>query len=308
MDVSIIIITYNSAEDITDCLHSVYEQQESVIQNVIVLDNLSQDNTVETVRNQFPQATLIEPGENLGFAKGVNRAIQSASTKYILLLNPDTRIIDHAIDKIVKFAEKNPGHGLYGGRTLQPDMSLEPSSCWGLPSLWSHFTFASGLSKLFKSNSFFDPESLGNWQRDSVREVGIITGCFLLATKEHWDTINGFDERYFMYGEDADLAMRTKALGMTPIICPDAELIHEVGKSSKTPTHKMMLLYKGKACLARTHWKGIKKSLALLFLLTGVTLRAIPSLFKKREKGQEPEGYVALLKRRNEWLAGYPSK
>ncbi|MDQ8188062.1 glycosyltransferase family 2 protein [Pelagicoccus sp. SDUM812002] len=306
MDVSIIIITYNSEKEIEDCLQSVYNQQGLVAQQVVVLDNLSRDLTVKIVKEKFPQVKLIEPGENLGFAKGVNRAIESVSTKYVLLLNPDTRIIERAIDKIVEFAEENPGHGLYGGRTLQPDMSLEPSSCWGLPSLWSHFTFATGLSTLFKRSRVFDPESLGKWQRDTVREVGIITGCFLLSTKEHWDSIKGFDERYFMYGEDADLAMRTRALGMRPIICPDAQLIHEVGKSSKTPTHKMMLLYKGKACLALTHWSGLKQKLALFFLLAGVTLRAIPSLLSGNG-GEEAEGYVALLKKRREWLAGYPN-
>ncbi|MCH6257870.1 glycosyltransferase family 2 protein [Puniceicoccaceae bacterium K14] len=304
-DVAILIVTYNSEEEIEECLTSVFEQRDKITQEVIVLDNLSQDNTVTLIKAKFPQVKLIQPGENLGFAKGVNEAARHANSKYILLLNPDTQIVKNAIDRIFNFAESKKGHGLYGGRTIQPDGSLEASSCWGLPTLWSHAMFAFGLSTIFKKNPVFDPESLGNWKRDTVKEVGVITGCFLLCLKSFWDdTLQGFDERYFMYGEDVDLAMRTHANGCTPIICPEAELIHEVGKSSKTPTHKMILLFKGKACLAITHWRGAKKSLALLFLKFGVLLRSLPSIIKGNKT---PERWHYLWTQRREWIKGYPT-
>ena len=105
----------------------------------------------------------------------------------------------------------NPGHGLYGGRTLWPDGTVCPGSCWGKPSLWSLFCFSTLLSTVFKGSRVFDPESLGGWQRDTVREVDIVTGCLLLAPREVWDELGGFDERFFMYGEDGDLALRAAA-------------------------------------------------------------------------------------------------
>jgi N-acetylglucosaminyl-diphospho-decaprenol L-rhamnosyltransferase len=251
-DVAIVIVSYNSRDHIGACLESVFAQRKSVTQQVIVVDNDSRDDTVNFIRENFPQVELVLPGANLGFAKGVNLGVKHANAEYVLLLNPDTVILDHAVDVIVDFARKKPGHGLYGGRTLRPDGSLEPSSCWGMPTLWSMTLFAFGLTTIAPKNRFLDPESLGSWQRDTVREVGVITGCFLLSPTEVWNKLGGLDERYFMYGEDADLAMRARNAGYRPVICPDAKLVHEVGACSDTPVHKTMLLYRGKASLVRT--------------------------------------------------------
>lgn len=307
-DVAVIIVTYNSADEIAECLGSIYAQDTTISQEVVVVDNLSQDNTVEIIKEQFPQVKLILPGENLGFAKGVNLGIRESESEYVLLLNPDTQIIDNAIEVVTKFAKENPKYGLYGGRTLQPDMSLEPSSCWGAPTLWSMTLFALGLTTIAPRNPILDPESLGNWDRDTVREVGVITGCFLLAERELWETLEGFDERYFMYGEDADLALRARKLGRKAVICPDAKLIHEVGKSSKTPTHKMRLLYKGKASLVRTHWNGFAQSFALNMLALGTGLRATLATIISRVKNQEPDDrWTTLWSEREDWMQGWTS-
>lgn len=303
-DVAIIIVTYNSEGQIRECLESVYREQRSVCQQVIVVDNQSKDGTVEVIRNEFPQVELVLPGQNLGFAKGVNLGVNHSDAEFVLLLNPDTVILDHGIDVIVEFARSNPSNGFYGGRTLQPDGSLEPSSCWGAPTLWSMGLFALGITTAFPRNRWLDPESLGSWQRDSVREVGVITGCFLLASREAWKEIGGFDERYFMYGEDVDLAMRARAVGYNPIICPDAKLVHEVGKSSESPVHKTLLLYRGKASLVRTHWRGLTQGTALFLLAAGTGLRALVSNVIPA-KGSAADRWQTLWKRRDEWLQGY---
>jgi GT2 family glycosyltransferase len=309
-DVAIVIVSYNSRDHIGACLESVFAQRKSVTQQVIVVDNDSRDDTVHFIRENFPEVELVLPGANLGFAKGVNLGVKHSHAEYVLLLNPDTEILDHAVDVIVDFARKNPGHGLYGGRTLRPDGSLEPSSCWGRPTLWSMTLFAFGLTTIAPKNRFLDPESLGSWQRDTVREVGVITGCFLLSPTEVWNQLGGLDERYFMYGEDADLAMRAHAAGYRPVICPDATLIHEVGACSDTPVHKTMLLYRGKASLVRTHWTGLAQWLGLFFLATGTGLRAAIS----KLKGSNPDAsnsaaarWQTLWSERNKWICGYSS-
>ena len=249
---------------------------------------------------------LVLPGANLGFAAGVNLGVKHADAEFVLLLNPDTEILDHAVDVVVGFARSHPGHGLYGGRTLRPDGSLEPSSCWGLPSLWSMTLFAFGLTTLAPRNRWLDPESLGNWQRDTVREVGVITGCFLLSPLEVWNRLGGLDERYFMYGEDADLAMRARAAGYRPVICPDARLIHEVGACSETPVHKTMLLYRGKASLVRTHWKGLSQTLGLFFLAAGTGLRAAISRLRSTPGRNDSAGrWQTLWQERQQWIGGY---
>lgn len=306
-DVAIVIVSYNSEEHIAACLESVFGQRKSVTQQVIVVDNDSRDGSVELIRNRFPEVELVLPGANLGFAAGVNLGVKHADAEFVLLLNPDTEILDHAVDVVVEFARKNSGHGLYGGRTLRPDGSLEPSSCWGLPSLWSMTLFAFGLTTLAPKNRWLDPESLGSWKRDTVREVGVITGCFLLSPLEVWNRLGGLDERYFMYGEDADLAMRAHAAGYRPIICPHATLIHEVGACSDTPVHKTMLLYRGKASLVRSHWKGVSQWLGLFFLASGTGLRAAISRLKSEPHSSNSAAarWQMLWNERNKWIRGY---
>jgi GT2 family glycosyltransferase len=305
-DVAIIIVSYNSEEHIGACLESVFARRENVTQQVIVVDNQSRDGTVELIRRDFPEVELVLPGENLGFAKGVNLGVKHSDAEFVLLLNPDTEILENAVDVIVDFARKNPGHGLYGGRTFQPDGSLEPSSCWGAPTLWSMALFAFGITTLAPRNRWLDPESLGNWKRDSIREVGVITGCFLLSPTTVWRDLGGLDERYFMYGEDVDLALRARERGYRPIICPDARLIHEGGKSSETPVHKTMLLYRGKACLVRSHWTGAPQALGLFLLAAGTGLRAMVSSIISLIRRPEAAGrWQTLWKKRDEWLPGY---
>jgi N-acetylglucosaminyl-diphospho-decaprenol L-rhamnosyltransferase len=302
-DVSVLIVTYNSEQQIVGCLESLREQRVSVTQQVVVVDNASSDRTVDVIRTRFPEVELVLPGKNLGFAAGVNLAARHAKAGYLLLLNPDTVILDHAVDKIVEFARKHPAYGLYGGRTLKDDGSVEPSSCWDLPSLWSLTMFATGLSAIGRNNRWLDPESLGSWPRDTVREVGIITGCFLLISREAWDRLQGFDERYFMYGEDADLALRARLAGYRPVIYPLATLSHEIGSSSATPLHKALLLFRGKACFVRTRWRGLRRNLALALLVAGVGLRALAGNVVRSTNATWP----ALWQRRHEWLPGYPT-
>jgi N-acetylglucosaminyl-diphospho-decaprenol L-rhamnosyltransferase len=306
-NVAIIIVSYNSGKHISACLESVYNQKVSVRQQVIVVDNASCDDTAEIVRTNFPNATLLQPGVNLGFAAGVNYGASHADAEFILLLNPDTVILNHAIDVIIDFATKHPGDRIYGGRTLKPDGSLEPSSCWGQPTLWSMAMFGLGLTTLLPKNRWFDPESLGHWKRDSVREVGVITGCFLMCPKPIWDALGGMDERYFMYGEDVDFAMRARCAGIRLMICPGAELVHEIGQCSESSVHKSLLLYRGKACLVRTHWKSPKKWIALFLLAAGTGLRAgISSLGAFVSLNRDTGRWQALWRDRHEWIIGYP--
>jgi GT2 family glycosyltransferase len=305
-DVAIVIVTYNSEAQIRECLNSVFSQRRNVSQQVIVVDNQSRDGSVELIRNEFPEVQLILPGENLGFARGVNLGARHANADFVLLLNPDTVIMDHAIDAVVEFARAHSAYGLYGGRTFKPDGGLEPSSCWGAPTLWSMALFAFGITTLAPKNRWLDPESLGAWQRDSVREVGVVTGCFLLAPAKVWEELGGLDERYFMYGEDVDLAIRARAAGYRPVICPDAKLIHEVGQSSDTPVHKTLLLYRGKASLVRTHWRGPRRCLGLFLLAAGTALRAAASSLLSARDSDAAGRWQTLWNQREEWLQGYP--
>jgi GT2 family glycosyltransferase len=305
-DVAIIIVNYNSADHIEKCLNSVYTEARGVTQQIIVVDNNSKDGTVDLIIKKFPKVQLINSEKNLGFAAGVNLGASFAQSRFLLLLNPDTIILNHAVDTIVEFADKEPQYGLYGGRTFRADGELEFSSCWGEPTLWSTALFALGLTTLAPRNKWLDPESLGRWKRDTVKEVGVITGCFLLTTSQIWKGLEGLDERYFMYGEDVDFSMRARKRGHRPVICPDATLVHEVGQSSETPIHKTLLLFRGKSCLIRTHWKGASMYCGLLSLVLGTGLRALIALGNCGARRDSTScRWITLWRKRREWVKGY---
>jgi N-acetylglucosaminyl-diphospho-decaprenol L-rhamnosyltransferase len=305
-DVSVVVVTYRCQEEARRCLASLYERTKGVSFEVIVLDNDSGDGTAEMVEREFPQAMLIALRENVGFGPGVNRAAAYARGEYVLLLNPDTIVHEGAVESLVEFARARPGPGLYGGRTLQPDGTLDPGSCWGAPSLWSLTCFATLLSTIFKGSRFLDPESLGGWQRDTVRAVDIVTGCLLLLERELWRSLGGFDPRFFMYGEDADLALRAAAAGIPRLITPNAVVTHEVGASSATRPDKLVLLFQGKATLLRKHWRPVRRELGVRLLLLGVGVRALAARIMGAQRDDRATAYPAVWSARSEWLDGYP--
>jgi GT2 family glycosyltransferase len=273
---------------------------------VIVVDNASGDGTADMIGADFPQVRLIALDENLGFAAGTNLAAGAAAGEHVMLLNPDTVVHEGAIANLVGFARRRPEHGLYGGRTLRPSGTVDPGSCWAQPTLWSLFCFATMLTTVFRGSAVFDPESLGGWERDSVREVGIVTGCLLLAPRTVWERLGGFDLRFFMYGEDADLAIRAWRAGYRPAITPDSVVTHEVGVSSASRPDKLILLLRGKVTLFRKHWRSPRRQLAVLLLLTGVAVRAFAPAFLSGRNGGEPSAWREVWRTRELWLSGYP--
>ncbi len=302
-DVSILIVTYKCRDEARDCLASIYGQEHGVTYETLVLDNDSGDATVEMIRTEFPQATLVALDENVGFAAGVNRLADAAAGEFVLLLNPDTVVHPRALESLVEFARARPQHGIYGGRTVNPDGTPHPGSCWGKPTLWSLTCFATMLSTAFRRSRLLDPESLGHWERDSVREVDIVTGCLLLVPRTLWQELGGFDLRFFMYGEDADLALRAAVLGYRPAITPDAVVTHEIGASSEFHPDKMVLLLRGKAALLRKHWSPPKRQVGLALLWTGVGLRALVARATRARSSAASWGVV--WRTRHNWLQGY---
>jgi GT2 family glycosyltransferase len=247
--------------------------------------------------------TVIEAGENLGFAAGVNRGIAQLATPYVLLLNPDTVVLDGSLDRLLEFAVANPQYALYGGRTLRPDGSTDPSSCWGQASLWSLTCFAVGASTLFRRSTVFDPESLGRWDRDTVREVPIITGCLLLMRREQWLELGGMDERYFLYGEDADFSLRARSRGMRAVIVPDAVIVHEVGGSTASSGLKMSMVMAGKSTLLRTAWSSARGTAGIVLLQWGALTRATLEAVSRRRT----HTWRDVWRRRKDWRVGYPA-
>lgn len=295
-DVSVLIVAYECRDALGACLRSLEGAKGSLAVEVVVTDNASTDGTVELLRSEFPDVRLVALPENVGFARGVNRAAAVASGEYLLLLNPDTVVhADGGLERLLAFARSHPQYGLYGGRTLWPDGTLCPGSVWGAPSLWSHACFAFLLSSAFRGSRVFDPDSLGGWRRDTVRRVGVVTGCLLLVSRADWDALGGFDERFFMYGEDVDLSLRAAKAGRPPVLVPSIEITHTVGVSSESRPGRKTLVMKGKATVARKHSRPLGRALALGLLQAGVGIRALLRI----------DPWPEVWRARGDWAAGY---
>ena len=231
VELSIIIVSYNTKALTLEALASLFRHPPPVNFEVILLDNASPDASGEAIAKAFPQIDTILHPVNAGFAKANNIAAEKARGRRILLLNPDTVTLEKSHAGHWAFAEREPERGIWGGRTLFPDLTLNPTSCWRRMTLWSLFCSALGLTHMFPKSRLFSSEAYGDWKRDSIADVDIVTGCFLLVDTALWRRLGGFDEAFFMYAEEADLCLRAAASGANPGISPEAEIVHMGGVS-----------------------------------------------------------------------------
>ncbi|WP_420336493.1 glycosyltransferase family 2 protein [Roseibium sp.] len=314
-ELTVIVVSYNTRDLTLKALDTLYATTTDCTFEVIVYDNASADGSAEAIAAAFPQVHLIAADENIGFARANNVAAGLVKTEWILLLNPDTECHEAAVDSLLAFGKSHPSGGIYGGRTVFPDGTLNIASCWNKMTPWSLFCGAFGLSRLFSGSEFFNPEALGGWKRDTVRRVDIVVGCFLLVRRSLWQELEGFNTRYFMYGEEADLCLRARRLGYRPMITPDAEIMHLVGAASSVRAEKAILVAKAKSTLIRDHWPKTLQPLGrgLLFLwafgrFSGSSLLGWvkPSGVSQKQPDPDQMGtWQRVWYARNEWLAGY---
>jgi hypothetical protein len=270
------MVSYNTRELTLAALRSVQAETADVSYEIRVVDNASHDGSAGAIASEFPEVALYASPENLGFGRAVNLAAREAEGRYLLLLNPDTCVLDRAIDRLVAFAERHPAPGIYGGVTLHADGSPNPTSCWNRPTLWSAFAQGLGLSALLRGSRFFDCERVPAARLDAPHvEVDIVTGCFLLIRRELWEALGGFDPAFFMYGEDFDLCLRARALGARPCVVPEARIIHHGGASERVPAEKLERLLRSKVQLYHRHWSRPAAALGRLCLLLWVLTRRV---------------------------------
>ncbi len=305
MDLSVVIVSYNTCNLTLECLQSVYRETFGIDFEVIVVDNASSDGSPDAISSNYPSVHLLRIDNNIGFAQANNLAIKEALGRSILLLNPDTVVLDGAIQKLLGFARSHPEAGICGGRTLFADRSLNPDSCFGKPTVWSSFCFGLGLSSIFKKNRWFNPEGLGGWSRNTVREVDIVTGCFFLIRKDLWNQLGGFDPLFFMYGEEVDFCLRASKQGHKCLFCPDATIIHYYGASQKIRVERMILIFRSRTLLFMKHWGGMKKSMGVFSLKVWALSRVIVFFLLAKVGSKWMDSYYNWLEiwtRRNEWV------
>jgi GT2 family glycosyltransferase len=233
MDVSIVIVSWNTRDLLRDCLKSIAAETKDVSFETIVVDNASKDSTDAMVANEFPEVILIKNEVNRGFAAANNQGIRQGRGRYILLLNPDTIILDRAIYKTIAFADARQDIGIVGCQVYLDDRSVQRTG-FAFPSPWNLFLTLSGLSRAFAKSRLLGAPELGWWDRDTEQDVDVISGMFMLIRREALSEVGDLDESYFVYTEEADLCFRFASAGWRRVFTPSARIIHVCGGSAST--------------------------------------------------------------------------
>jgi hypothetical protein len=192
---------------------------------VVIVDNASKDGTAEFLSRSYPQVELIRNDKNLGFAKAVNQGIKISRGKYILLLNPDMRVLGRAVLNSLEFVKKNKEVGIIGGQYLYPNYKIQ-SSFGNFPSLLTEFLQATSLYKILPFGRYVPYNVLWKKWFKKIMEVDWVAGGFMLARKEVIESIGLFDENFFMYLEDIDFCRRARDKNFEIVYYPKARIIH----------------------------------------------------------------------------------
>src|SRR5690554_4686107 len=286
VDLTVVIVNYNVAYFLEQCLHSVQRASENLKCEVFVVDNNSVDGSNEMIRQKFPCVTLIANRENVGFSRANNQAMRIAKGRYVLLLNPDTLVEEDTFVKSVAFMDAHPEAGGLGVKMIDGKGRFLPESKRGLPTPAVAFYKIFGLSALFPKSRIFGQYHLGYLDQDATHEVPILSGAFMLMRKTTLDKVGLLDEAFFMYGEDIDLSYRIVLGGYKNYYFPETRIIHYKGESTKkSSVNYVFVFYRAMLIFANKHFSArLAKTYSFLINLA-IYLRAaiaIANRFIKR--------------------------
>jgi N-acetylglucosaminyl-diphospho-decaprenol L-rhamnosyltransferase len=292
LDLSIVIVNWNVRELLKRCLHSVISSfqlpilrlgsgQASNFQvEVIVVDSASSDGSVAMVEEEFPQVRLIANSENVGFTVGSNQGIAVSRGRYVLLLNPDTEVVDDALATMVEYMDNHSQVGVLGPQLLNPDGSIQ-SSRRRFPTLATAFLESTVLQQWFPHNRAIRHYYMTDQPDDKVQEVDWVTGACLLARREAIEEVGLLDEGFFMYSEELDWCRRIKGQGWKVVYLPTARVIHYGAQSSEqVKSFQHIQFQRSKICYFRKHHGSGQAEALRLFILTTYLYQLIVEALK----------------------------
>jgi len=271
---------------------------------VIVVDNCSCDGSLDYLKEKFPEVHFIANTENTGFAKANNLALAQSSGDFVLYLNPDTLVSDSAIQRCLAFFEHNSEVGALGVKMVDGSGRFLPESKRAFPSPLVSFYKLCGLSKLFPGSRLFGKYSLGYLNENLIHEVEVLAGAFMMARRDLLKASKGFDERYFMYGEDIDLSYCLKQTGYKNYYLGNVSIIHFKGESAqKGSVHHLKNFYKAMILFVDKYYRGWAGIVYRGFLKTAIAGRYLMSVISSLGKSARRKFGAAAPADRSQYVS-----
>lgn len=287
MDISIIIVNYNTKDLLKQTINSVINSTHGIDYEIIVVDNASKDGSIEMVKEQFPGILLIDNNKNLGYAKANNMGIKKAKGRYILLLNSDTVVLENCLKDCAMYMDENKDIGALGCRVELLNGELDRACKRGFPTPQASLYYMLKLDKLYPNSKRFGQYNLTYLCNDEINEVDVLVGAFMMVRNEAILKVGLLDEKFFMYGEDIDWCYRIKEAGYKNIYYPKTKIIHYKGATSKK--RRFMTIYEFHRSMYLFYNKHYREKYN--FLVTGIVyagigiklgLTLLINLFKRR--------------------------
>ncbi|QQG41108.1 MAG: glycosyltransferase family 2 protein [Candidatus Levyibacteriota bacterium] len=286
MDLSIIIVSFNTKDILQECLDSVYKNlSQKYSTEVIVVDNGSTDGTVEKIQNV--KIKIIQNKKNLGFSRANNIGVKQAKGRYVLFLNSDTVLFRGTVEIIVKFMDSNQGTGAATCKVVLPNEKLDDAAHRGFPTPWNAFCHFSGLSRVFPRSRIFAGYSLGWIDLTTIHEIDACAGAFMMVRRSAGEEIGWWDEDFFWYGDDLDFCYRLKEKKWKIYYVPTVSILHYKGVSGgikeisknitkadpKTKALATKARFEAMKIFYKKHYTDRYPSIITWFVMTGINVK-----------------------------------
>lgn len=278
VDISVVIVNYNVKEFVANLLQSLQVSADRLTVEYFVVDNASSDGSVPYLKRRFPEVTYIANETNLGFGKANNQAIRQAKGRYTLLINPDTLVREDTLGALFTHMQQHPETAAAGCKLLNADGTFAPESRRAVPTPLSALWKILGLARLFPDSPRFSAYYMGGAPEDEPGRVPVLSGAFMFFRTEVLKAVQGFDEQFFMYGEDIDLCYRVRQLGWEIDYVPRTSTIHYKGESTRKHDLDYVVMFnKAMYQFFKKHYSFGYTFFFRVFILSGILLKGLVS-------------------------------
>lgn len=293
MQLSVVILNYNVRYFLEQCVLSVQKATKNFNAEIIVVDNNSQDDSCQMMKQRFPDVILIESKENSGFPKGNNIGASIASGRYICILNPDTVVAEDTFEKVLAFAKEQEDLGIVGCKLIDGTGRFLPESKRGIPTPFVAFAKISGLYKIFPGIKAFGKYYASHINENQTGKVDILVGAFMVMKKETYQEVGGFDEDCFMYSDDIDLSYMVLKTGKQNYYFHETTVIHYKGESTVKDGTYMKRFREAMNFFYKKHFKT--SFFFSLFMKIGIVFFSFIKMFQGKNRLKlRPESYILV--------------